>query len=407
MEKGRGGANGRLGLVGQLFSRFAAKDSGGVGPTIDPLADATHLVLRQHGIAPTPEAYTLWYRHLAGQRPDLTRRLKELEASGATFDSALIAELFERYFATDPEVTGVCEASRNLERLLAALAIDLKLVETDARQRGDRLADLGQSLAEGEAATNDGSEAAAHPALWRKIVGDIIKETAAMRAAASRLESRVVEHAGEIAQLRAQLDAAGRNNQLDPVSGVASSKSLEQALAEAMRSVDRAIARANGAAATDGAPSSPGPGLSFLLVDLDQFHAFNAANGRKLGDLVLKATARNLAMAIKGADTIGRLDGASFGIVLTRTELKGAEALAERLCTLIASLRIEVADHERAADPRLAPVTVSIGVSTYRPGEPPKRLIGRASRACEHATETGGNRAVSERAIAVVGRPKA
>ncbi len=54
------------------------------------------------------------------------------------------------------------------------------------------------------------------------------------------------------------------------------------------------------------ASSSPGPGLSHpLLNDLDQFHAFNAANGRKLGDfLVLKATARNLAMGwIKGADT--------------------------------------------------------------------------------------------------------
>ncbi len=88
-------------------------------------------------------------------------------------------------------------------------------------------------------AADDESESAGHPALWRKIVGDIIKETAAMRAAASRLESRVVEHAGEIAQLRTQLDAAGRNNQLDPVSGVASSKTLEQALAEAMRSVDR------------------------------------------------------------------------------------------------------------------------------------------------------------------------
>ena len=121
-------------------------------------------------------------------------------------------------------------------------------------------------------------------------------------------------------------------------------------------------------------------GLSFLLIDLDRFRDFNQANGRKLGDLVLKATARHLAMAIKGADTIGRLDGASFGITLTRTDLAGAEALAERLCKLIASLRIEVADHERATDPRLAPVTVSIGVSSYRPGEPPKRLIGRASR---------------------------
>ena len=65
--------------------------------------------------------------------------------------------------------------------MLAALAVDLQLVETDAKHRGDRLADLGHSLAAGEA----DAEPAGHPALWRKIVGDIIKETAAMRAAAS------------------------------------------------------------------------------------------------------------------------------------------------------------------------------------------------------------------------------
>ncbi len=401
MEKGEDGTIGRLGLVSQLFARRGAKDMAEVRPTLDPIAEATHLALRRHRITPTPEAYTLWYRHLAGQRPDLSRRLKQLEASGAVFDAPLIAELHERYFAADPEVLGVCEASRNLERLLAALAVDLQLVETDAKDRGDRLADLGKSLAAGEA----DADRAGHPALWRKIVGDIINETAAMRAAASRLESRVVEHAGEIAQLRAQLDEAGRNSDLDPVSGVASTKVLERALDAAMRAVDRSGGGVGGTSTNAGVGADLG--LSFLLIDLDRFRDFNQANGRKLGDLVLKATARHLAMAIKGADTIGRLDGASFGIVLTRTDLAGAEALAERLCKLIASLRIETADQERSTDPRLAPVTVSIGVSSYRPGEPMKRLIGRASRACELATETGGNRAISERAVAVVGRPKA
>ncbi len=140
MEKGRGGANGRLGLVGQLFARLGGKDNGGAGPTIDPLADATHLVLRQHRIDSTPEAYIAHgIGTLAGQRPDLTRRLKELETSGATFDPPLIAEPFERYFATDPDVTGVCGASRNLERLLGRLGDRLE-ARRDRRQATRRSA---------------------------------------------------------------------------------------------------------------------------------------------------------------------------------------------------------------------------------------------------------------------------
>jgi diguanylate cyclase len=398
MDHGHGGSTGGLGLLGQLFARRPAREAGPALPPLDPIADAALLALQQRRIAATPEAYTLWYKHLAGERPDLTRRLKELEASGATFDPPLVAELFERYVAADPQVLGICEASRNLERLLAALASDLELVETDARQRGDRLADLGASLG-AHAPAEDGAEhLAQHQTSWRRLVGDILKETEAMRAAAARLESRVVEHAGEIAQLRARLEAAGGDADIDPVSGVATPKALHRALARAIRDIDRPL---------EIEPAAQPPKLCCLVVDIDGLGAFNRAHGRKLGDLALQATARHLDMAVKRGDAVGRLDGGTFGIVLVRTDLAAGEALAEQLCRLIASRRIEVADDDRADDPRLAPVTVSIGVAGYRRGEPGQRLLGRAQRACDLASEAGGNRAVSERAAAVVGRPKA
>lgn len=363
------------------------------GPPVpqDPIAEAALLALRRHVVRPTPEAYTLWYRHLAGERPELSRRLKDLEERGQVFDAALIGELYERYFGSVREVRQVYEASHNAERLLAALEDDMDAVEADARARGDRLGRLGAQLERhGEAA--DAACATAklrrHETM-RELVAGIVHETSEMRIAAYRLQRRVVESAAEIAQLRATLEAVGGTEDLDPVSGVANRRVLHRALR-------RAAVEADGDAAK---------GMCFLVVDLDDFRSFNKAHGRRMGDLVLKAVAQQLAMAIKRCDTIGRLDGAAFGIVLARSDLAGATALAERLCRMVAETRLDLA-LAGAGDAATA-VSVAIGVAAYHPGEPLKRLVGRADRARGLAKEAGGNRAVCERTLQVVGRPKA
>jgi len=373
----------------------------------DPIAEAALLALRHHAIRPTPEAYTLWYRHIAGERPDLSRRLKDLEERGERFDAALIGELFERYFGTEREVQQVAEASHNAERLLATLEDDMDAALTDARARGDRLGQLGAELAEqGEIGRSAGAGAAAearrHEAhrreaqrheTMRELVAGIVHETSEMRIAAYRLQRRVVESAAEIAQLRATIEAVHGGDELDPVSGVANRRGLHRALRQAALEADGDAAKA----------------MCLLIVDLDHFAAFNQAHGRRLGDLVLKAVAQQLAQAIKRGDTIGRLDGAAFGIVLARTGLAGGAALAERLCRQVEAGRLELGPGTAAADaaPAAGAVTVAIGLAAYHPGEPLKRLVGRADRARAAAKEAGGNRVVSERTLQVVGRPKA
>jgi diguanylate cyclase len=397
-----------LGFLRHLFGERRPTTPATPGVTGgDPIAEAAMLALAHHGIRPTPEAYTLWYRHLAGERPDLSRRLKDLEARGEPFDAVLIGELHERYFGAEREVLQVSAASQAVERLLADLAHDLELVEADAAARGDRLDALGRALAsEDEAAAAAlavPSRTGAYCAAMRTLVAGILQETAAMRAASYRLQRRAVESAGEVAQLRATIEEAGLGEDQDPVTGVGRQKVLQRALRRAVL-------------AAEGAPSSATTGpraaaICFLIVDLDDFRAYNDAHGRRLGDLVLKSTARHLArhltMSLERGATIGRLDGAAFGIVLADTDLAGGEALAERLCRLVADMRLDPGDAELARDFAIPPVTVGIGVAAYHAGEPIKRLVGRAERARQMAKEAGGDRVVSERATMVVGRPKA
>ena len=237
-----------------------------------------------------------------------------------------------------------------------------------------------------------------------------------MRSAAHRLQRRVVESAGEIAQLRATVEAAGMAAECCPVTGVGTAKVLQRALRRVLRDADGGRSTKAGRSGTEpaGRAAAQGHDCCFLIADLDRFSAFNKAHGRRLGDLVLKSTARHLAMAIKRGDTIGRLDGAAFGIVLARTDLAGGEALAERLRQIAAQQQLdldgtatELGPVKLAPASAIPPVTLSIGVAAYHPGEPSARLIGRADRARQLAKEAGGDRVVSERATTVVGRPKA
>ncbi len=398
-----GAASGFL-MLRQLFGgRQPAPPAPSAATTADPIAEATMLALRHQGIRPTPEAYTLWYRHLAGERPDLSRRLKDLEDRGELFDAALIGELFERYFGAEREVEQVSAASHQVEHLLAALAHDLDLVEADAGARGARLDELGRALASEDEAASAAlagpSRTGSYCAAMRTLVAGILQETTAMRAAAYRLQRRAVASAGEVAQLRATIEEAGLGEDRDPVTGVGRQKLLQRALR-------RAVLTAEGDPASD-APHPLPAAVGFLIVDLDDFRAVNEAHGRRLGDLILKCAARHLALSLEPGDTIGRLAGAAFGIVLARTDLGGGEALAERLCRIVVDMRLDPGDAELAQGFTIPPVTVSIGVAAYHAGEPLKRLVGRAERARQMAKEAGGNRVVSERATMVVGRPKA
>ncbi len=378
---------GRVGGLAFLRRLFAERKGRAAAPVDDPLGEAVLLALRRHGIAPTPEAFTLWYRHLAGERPDLTRRILYLEARGERFDAALVGTLHERYFGAGHVALQVAGASREAARLLARLAEDLAAAEADAAARAARLEEVGAAFETPPDALAAPPPAPVHDRYgeMRALVERLAQETREMRLAAGRLQHRVVEGAAEIGLLRKALAAAGTADEIDPVSGVARRRLL-----------DRALARAAAAAGAD----RP---LTFLVVDLDRFAAFNGTCGRHLGDLMLEATARRIARELKPEDTIGRLEGAAFGVVLVATDLEEGAALAERLCRAIGGLRLATGEAEDA----IPPVTVSIGVARWHPGEPLQRLVGRADRACREAARAGGDRALSERAITILGRPKA
>ncbi len=71
--------------------------------------------------------------------------------------------------------------------------------------------------------------------------------------------------------------------------------------------------------------------LCLILLDLDYFKKVNDTYGHLMGDNVLSTIARRIQSLMRRTDITGRYGGEELTILLTNTDLSGAEVLAERI----------------------------------------------------------------------------
>jgi diguanylate cyclase (GGDEF)-like protein len=122
--------------------------------------------------------------------------------------------------------------------------------------------------------------------------------------------------------------------------------------------------------------------LSLLMCDLDYFKRLNDTFGHAEGDRALQAVAEVLRKTVRKGDTICRLGGEEFLVVLPDTHPDDAAVLAARLFTAI---------HARGEELGL-PLTVSIGLTAYREDDTGERMMQRADHALYASKGQGRNR---------------
>ncbi len=122
--------------------------------------------------------------------------------------------------------------------------------------------------------------------------------------------------------------------------------------------------------------------VSLILLDIDHFKRINDDHGHAVGDEVLQELVARLNQGLRLTDSLYRWGGEEFLILATDTGFEGAGALAERL-------RIKVAD---APFPDVGPVSISLGVAEYLPGESSKLWFDRADNYLYQAKNGGRNR---------------
>jgi len=129
-----------------------------------------------------------------------------------------------------------------------------------------------------------------------------------------------------------------------------------------------------------------GSPLSLLLIDVDNFKAFNDTYGHLAGDDVLRVLARIVTQAARSTDVVGRFGGEEFMVVLPDTPVENAVVLAERL-----RADVEKFGREHVTQWRGRPPTISIGVCAVSPRDDSEAAIGRCDRALYESKRRGRN----------------
>ncbi|TCS98111.1 diguanylate cyclase [Tepidimonas ignava] len=174
--------------------------------------------------------------------------------------------------------------------------------------------------------------------------------------------------------VQAVLDALCELSEHDALTGLPNRRAFE---ARAAQELDRA--------------SRAGETPLLLMVDLDHFKRINDEHGHPAGDAVLRAAADTLRSTVRPMDTVARLGGEEFVVLLPNVTPARAQALAERL-------RAALQRTVTVPDGRSVAVSASVG-GAFAPPWVRTTLahwLERADRQLYEAKRAGRNRVMIE-----------
>lgn len=125
--------------------------------------------------------------------------------------------------------------------------------------------------------------------------------------------------------------------------------------------------------------------FSLLLFDVDHFKVVNDSHGHLVGDLLLRGLAELVQESLGQREIFGRFGGEEFIVLMPQSSLLQARVMAERLRTRVAEHIFECGDHH-------VRITISIGLTLCRVGEPFDSIYRRVDSALYTAKRSGRNR---------------
>jgi diguanylate cyclase (GGDEF)-like protein len=157
---------------------------------------------------------------------------------------------------------------------------------------------------------------------------------------------------------------------------------------------------------------------ALLIIDLDKLKELNDAHGHQLGDVILVEAAKRMKGTVREIDTVARIGGDEFAIILS--ELNGdylaacseAKKISEKLCQTL-SIPLLDASHEKLSKSNNSKVysfSASIGITVFMGGQiTQEELLSQADIAMYEAKKAGGNQAQiykipDDKCIAALGR---
>ncbi len=172
----------------------------------------------------------------------------------------------------------------------------------------------------------------------------------------------------DVSKLKESKELIWRQANFDPLTGLPNRRMFHERLQQEMKEANRS-----------------GKSLALLFIDLDHFKEVNDTLGHSMGDELLKEAAKRLSSSIRDTDTVSRLGGDEFTIILNKIDKPGCiERIAQNILAKLAEPFILGID--------TAYVTGSIGITVYpADAKDQESLIKNADQAMYAAKEHGRN----------------
>ncbi len=326
---------------------------------IETIYKTVHPLMSTHNIPMTPENYTLWYHYVCGNNKTLTAIINKLINEKKHLTKNALEKLYKQY-CTEHNTQNIAKIRDELEILITSF---FRQVGSMSGKTDLFYNTIDQKIEElSKADSLKGIET---------VVTEIASETKGLGNFVQDLQDELSDTHNELKQLRKSFEEIRSEALIDFLTSLPNRKAFEETLQKM---------------ATKNQP------LALLIVDIDFFKKFNDTFGHLVGDEVLKFVAHKLRDMIRGTDFVARFGGEEFVILLPKTDIRGAQAVAGNLREFFYNTRLK----GKGGNTNLGKITVSIGVALYQKDEKKASLIERADKALYFAKEHGRNRVATE-----------
>jgi diguanylate cyclase len=306
-----------------------------------------------------PLTYAVWFEYVAGCNDALRREIDHLTDNGRKLGDEVTRRLYYKHVA-DLDQKSAERIQGDLQRVLTQVSESTSEADGHVGGFGERMERLQSSLRDDMPAPD-----------LRRTVDAVRRDSQQMRVALHSLHNKLSQTREEMDVLRTELTRVRTEAQTDSLTGLLNRRGLDERLAALSEAACRRAAP-----------------LSLVLADIDHFKRVNDNYGHVFGDRVIRMVGEALKAAVKGRDIVARFGGEEFAILLIDTPVIGARTAAEQMRDHVSRARIR----RLSTEENVGNITVSLGVTAYRPGESIGDFIHRADTALYASKEAGRNR---------------
>ncbi len=320
--------------------------------------------LRVHEGPAYPKNYELWYTYVAGFNRQLNQALNDIIREHGTISPETMDQIYENFLSPG-------RMGDQIEEVNSKFSKEFEVLMNALDQASDSTSDFGASLnnANKELLSATGSDQI------KQVVQKLITATKEMESKTEALEDRLAVSRQRIDVLHDTLETVRTESMTDALTGIANRKRFDETLAQEVNAANET--------------KEP---LTLVIGDIDFFKKFNDTFGHQTGDQVLRLVAFSIRETVKGRDLAARYGGEEFAVVLPQTNMEAAMIVSDQMRKAVMAKELV----KKSTGESLGTITMSFGVSLFRPGESADDLIARADAALYTAKDAGRNCVMNE-----------